>query len=1483
MSSSLKSTTGSELPFHPAVVEWFTSSFRAATAAQQQAWPEIGAGHNTLLLAPTGSGKTLAAFLVAIDRILFAESPPETPGVRTLYLSPLKALGVDVERNLRAPLAGIVAVADRHGLPHQPLRVGVRSGDTPSSDRAKMMKAPPEILITTPESLFLILTSQARKILTTVDTVIIDEIHSMVSTKRGAHLFLSLERLERQRTFAGRDVAMQRVGLSATQRPLDEIARLLGGAECDRDQFRARPVSIIEAGRRKPMDLSIEVPVEDMTDLASNGPASVETAIPSIWPSIHPRLVALIRQHRSTMIFVNSRRLAERMATAINETAEEEIALAHHGSIAKDRRLLIEDRLKRGTLPAIVATSSLELGIDMGAVDLVIQIEAPPSVASGIQRIGRAGHHVDGVSKGVVFPKYRGDLLACSAAVTHMLSGHVEETRYPRNPLDVLAQQLVAMVALEDASADELYDLVRCAAPFAELPRSAFDGLLDLLSGRYPSDEFAELRARINWDRLTNRVSPRRGTQRLAIANAGTIPDRGLYGVFLPSQEDQRANRVGELDEEMVFECNPGDVFLLGASSWRVLEITHERVIVEPAAGEPGRMPFWRGDGIGRPLDFGRAIGKLTRELTAAPPDTARRRLMEQHALDARAASNLLTYLHEQVDATGRAPSDKTIVIEQFLDEIGDWRIAILSPFGARVHAPWATAVAARLRQEFDVEVDMMHADDGMVFRLAATDEPPDYRLFLPTAEEIEDLVTRELGGTALFAARFRENAARALLLPRRQPGRRTPLWLQRRKSADLLNVAARYPKFPIMLETYRECLRDVFDLPGLQGLLNDIAHRRIAIEVVRTSTPSPFASALMFNYTANFIYNGDAPLAERRAATLVLDQVQLKELLGEAPLRDLLDAESLDELVDELLRRKPQFGLRDADSIHDLLRYVGDLTRDELATWPRHDSLDGDAAIDELVQQRRIVALTICGQSRFVAVEDVARYRDAIGCVPPMGIPHDFLEPVENPLVDLVSRFARTHIPFHPEQLADRWGLGVGPIRTALKRLAADHRVVDGEFLPGGRGQEWCDTEVLRKIKRRSLAKLREQVEPVEAERYAAFLARWHAIDHPRRGLDGLLDAIDQLQGLPLPYSEWLGHVLPLRVEDFQATQLDTLCAAGELVWQGHGALGTHDGRISLYLADAAPALSRTPSPIEDPLEQQIAAHLKSNGASFFDAIATALGGFRNDLLDALWRLVWNGHVTNDTTAPLRALADGSTRRKRQHTRFRSRRASRLSGSEGRWSLWWHAEQQPSPTERQTALAWQLIERHGILTRDAIGTEGVVGGFSAIYPVLKAMEEAGKVRRGYFVEGLGAAQFAAPGAEDRLRAATDDARQEQQLQTMAAIDPANPYGAALRWPENSASSRPQRATGTTVVLWEGRLIGYLFRNGQRVLTFLPEAPELRDVAVRKLLEALAKLALQRKWIYAEIDDVPAGQSPLAPMFQDHGFALYNAGFRLRA
>jgi len=1493
--------------FHAPVRAWFEAAFDAPTRAQALAWPAIATGASTLVLAPTGSGKTLAAFLSAIDRFSF--EPPASPGARcrVLYVSPLKALAVDVERNLRAPLAGIAAVAARSSTPLHPLEVEVRSGDTPQATRARIVRTPPDVLITTPESLYLLLTAQSRAILASVDVVIVDEIHAMVPTKRGAHLAISLERLEALRRNARpKAPPLQRIGLSATQRPLDEVARFLGG----RADGTWRPVTIVDASSRKEFDVRVEVPVDDLSKLGEqedsvpSGPASKAPPVRSIWPAIHPRLVELIKAHRSTILFVNSRRLAERLAQSINELAGDEIALAHHGSIAREKRSEIEERLKRGNLPAIVATSSLELGIDMGAVDLVIQLEAPPTVASALQRIGRAGHSVGAVSNGVVFPKHRGDLLPCAAVVDRMLRGVVEETVPPKNPLDVVAQQIVATVAgpplvpkskkakvTEPAAvpADALFEIVTGAAPFAELPRTAFDSVLDMLSGRYPSDDFAELRPRVTWDRIAGTLKPRPGALRLAVTNGGTITDRGLYGVYLVSG-GEKSKRVGEVDEEFVFESRVGEVFLLGASSWRIEEITHERVTVTPAPGEPGKMPFWHGDRPGRPRELGRAIGALARELSALTPAKARTLLHERHMFDERATKNLLAYLADEREAAGAIPTDETIVVERFVDELGDHRVCVLSPLGARIHAPWATAVAARLREETGNEVDTLWSDDGMAFRVPEADRPPDAALFFPSAEEIESIVVDSIGGTSLFAARFREAASRALLLPRKSPNRRTPLWMQRKRAADLLAVASRHRNFPIVLETYREVLRDVFDLPALVDTLRAIEQRRIRVVTVDVRKPSPFAASLLFTWVASFLYDGDAPLAERKAHALSIDASQLRELLGEAELRELLDPDAIDEHERTLQHLVPTRVARSADAVHDLLLSIGDLSAEEL-----HARCDGPSSewLVALEKERRAFSFKVGRTKRWAAAEDAARYRDALGVVPPMGLPHVFLEPVADPLGDLVARFARTHGPFVPGSVATRLGLAVGAILPVIERLLQSGKLVAGEFLRGGRGREYCESNVLRALRRKSLAKLRREVEPVEPIALARFLPAWHRIVAPsavptRASPEALLSAIEQLQGAPIPASVLEQDILPARVPGYQPGDLDALCAAGEVTWAGVEPIGATggDGRIALYLTSHEPLVGRAPTPVDGDVAAKIRALLEARGAIFFTEIARTVGGYPGELLEVLWSMVWAGELTNDTLVPLRARMreEAPARRAPRGPRMPSRLGA-PAGSEGRWSLRARTIT-ASETERRAALARTLLDRHGILGREAVHAEELPGGWSSIYDVLKAMEDAGRIRRGYFVAGLGGAQFAIPGADDRLRALRDDWSVRGVSPgapiILAATDPANPYGAALAWPDREGTSRPQRAVGAYVVLHDGALLAWISRGEQSLLTFLSSDEPAFSQGSRALAGALAALAergARKTVLLAEVDGVPVDRSPLAPFLREAGFQAGARGF----
>jgi ATP-dependent helicase Lhr and Lhr-like helicase len=1515
-------------PFHRAVRQWFANAFDAPTRPQALGWRPIARGESTLILAPTGSGKTLTAFLSCLDRLMFTPIPEKSRRCRVLYVSPLKALAVDVERNLRAPLAGISQVAAALGDPYVVPAIAIRTGDTPTAERARFQREPADILITTPESLYLLLTSNAREALRSIDTIIVDEIHALVPTKRGAHLALSVERLT-----ARCDRPPQRIGLSATQRPLDEVARFLGGVNAteskvksresrartkskreDRDEAAEteiadefavnrgvvtyRPVTIVDAGAKKALRLSIEVPVEDMARLTTaddlpSGPASVGDTRPSIWSAIHPRLLELIKAHRSTLIFVNSRRLAERLAGALNEIAGETLVRSHHGSIARPQRVEVEDLLKAGALRALVATSSLELGIDMGAIDLVVQIEAPPSVASGLQRIGRGGHQANAVSEGVIFPKFRGDLVACAAVAKAMHEGSVEATRYPRNPLDVLAQQIVAMTSVDEWNVDELFATIRRAAPFAELSRTAFEGVLDMLSGRYPSDEFAELRPRVTWDRVAGTIVAREGAKRVAIANGGTIPDRGLYGVFLVGAGPGAA-RVGELDEEMVFESRVGETFVLGASSWRIEEITHDRVLVSPAPGEPGKMPFWKGDRAGRPLELGLAIGRLMHDLLRLSPAAAVERLTAEHDLDKAAAENLLQYLRDQISAARAIPDAATVVVERVRDELGDWRVCVLSPRGGRIHAPWAMAAAAKIREERGIDVETLWGDDGFVVRFPDVDEPPDPRLVLPDPDEVHALVVRQLGATALFAAKFRENAARSLLLPKRRPGMRAPLWQQRKRAADLLNVASRYGSFPVLLETYRECLRDFFDMPALVTTLTDIRSRRLRVATVDSETPSPFAASLLFTYVASFLYDGDAPLAERRAQALAVDQAQLRELVGDAELRELLDADAIDAIERQLQRLEPRYHAKSPDGVHDMLLSLGDLTADEMRA--RTVSIEVAASVEELARMRRVLSVRIAGDTRFIAVEDAARYRDALGTPLPPGIPESLLTPVRDPIGDLALRFARTHAPFTAADFASRYGLGHTAAESVLLRLTAEGRLVEGEFRPGGTHREWTDAGVLRMIRRRSLAKLRQEVEPVDQAVLGRLTTTWQGVVKRRQGADALLDAIEQLQGAPLPASILETEILPARIEAYDPADLDAMTAAGEVVWVGAEALGDRDGRIALYLADhlhrlLPPALASEARSREDDREARILEYLRSHGASFFAALHEAAGGgYPRETVDALWNLVWRGVVTNDTFHALRAFTQvrAPRRRPKRHEApaFRSRRLVPPS-AEGRWTVVTRVTAGPrdrsASTQWAAASAQQLLARHGVLTREAVGAETIPGGFGVVYPVLKALEESGRLRRGYFVAGLGATQFALAGAVDLLRSLRD-APDEPEVVVLAATDPANPYGATLRWPSKPVDAAgddpgrgPTRSVGATVVLVDGALAAYLARGDRILALFLPEAEPQRSKVARAVARALIDRARSgidapRGMLIEEIDGRPATLHPASGYFVEAGF-----------
>jgi ATP-dependent Lhr-like helicase len=1453
--------------FSPRTQEWFARAFAGPTPVQEQAWPAIATGEHVLISAPTGSGKTLAAFLSSLDRL--GRTPREDgTGIRVVYVSPLKALSYDVERNLQAPLIGIGA----------DIKVGIRTGDTPQKERAAMRRTPPDVLITTPESLYLMVTSQARDVLRDVEAVIIDEIHAVAATKRGAHMALTLERLSALvQAEHGRDP--QRIGLSATQNPLEEVGRFMVGPQ--------RTCRIVDAGVRKPLDLQIQVPVESMKEPDQSSvpldpldptPGGSEATRKSIWPAMYPQILELVREHRSTIVFVNARRGAERLALRLNELAAKqdeeagrpvvEIARAHHGSLAREERLVIEEQLKAGQLPCLVATSSLELGIDMGAVDLVLQVESPKSVSRGLQRIGRAGHSVGDTSKGRIFPKFRADLLECAVVVKLMREGKIEPTVVPRNPLDVLCQQIVAIAASVEADGDDappvlvddLYGLVTRTYTYAELSRELLENVLDMLDGRYPSQEFGELRPRIVWDRVAGTIRPRKGARQLAITNAGTIPDRGLYAVVLPD-----GRRVGELDEEMVYEARPGQTFLLGASSWRIEEIQRDRVVVTPAPGVPGAVPFWKGDSVGRPKELGRAIGEFSRWAVDQTPEL----LAADYDLDDLAARNLVDFLQEQQEATRVIPSDRTIVVERFRDEIGDWRLCVLSPFGGRVHAAWALALSAKIRDEAGLESDAIWSDDGIIVHLPDADEPPGADLVLLDPEDVEDQVVAELGSSALFGARFRENAGRALLIPRAYPGKRTPLWQQRLKAQSLLEVAKQYSDFPIILETYRECLRDVLDVPGLIDLLQGLHSRDLSLVEVETRTASPFASSLLFDYVATYMYEGDTPNAERRAAALSLDRDLLRELLGQEELRDLIDADALDQVEADLQHRSTRTQATDRDGLADVLRRLGDLSREEVRARVLAD-LDSDAMLAQLIDERRAVKLRVGGEERWIAADDAGLYRDAFGAVPPGGLPAAFLESVERPTERLVARYARTHGPFTTEDLRVRWGVDPS---SALAALEGRGDLLRGELRPGGSGREWCDPEVLRRIRRASLAVLRKEIEATDQRALAAFQPSWMGVDRyspSGAGIDRLREMLVPLQGLALPADVWERDVLPRRVGAYSPTWMDQLCASGEVVWVGAGALGRNSGRVALYFREDAQALGqpwvrggveRPDLPEHDQLRERLAI-----SPCFFTDFLAELPLAPEQIQEALWDLVWAGEVTNDAFAPLRAprltLARAQKnalqrRGSRAGTRFGSRRGAGAAAqqTQGRWALTTSIFRTAvEPGLRRRTIAELLLERYGIVTREHVLAEGVPGGFSSLYDSLSSLETLGVCRRGYFVEGLGGAQFALPGAVERLRTQADRA-EESPPRVLAATHPAQPYGAALPWPkrrdDTDARAKPARAAGAYVVLAGAEPVVYVDRGGRGIQVLV----QRDDPRLRPALEALAafvtadrkhKLSLER-------------------------------------
>lgn len=1553
--------------FRPQVAAWFADVFAAPTAVQAAAWESISAGENALVIAPTGSGKTLAEFLWALNSLVEAEGqtvlPAATPaemtaaekgrGVKVLYISPLKALGVDVEHNLRAPLQGIARAAQRMGLPEPNVTIGVRSGDTPSAERARQLRRPPDIMITTPESAYLMLTSKAAGILRDVDTVIIDEIHALAGTKRGVHMALTLERLAR---VAGE---FQRIGLSATVRPPRTVAQFLGGD---------RPVQIIDPPAEKKWTLDVHGVVPDMADLPTPEPGStigemtiddpsglsalgplepldpevteaaeaadIEPYAPaqkSIWPFIEQDVYKQVMGARSTLIFVNSRRTAERLTSRINELYASEhdpealarpsrrdpaqlmkqvdtvghapaiIARAHHGSVSKDERALTETMLKEGTLKAVVATSSLELGIDMGAVDLVINVESPPSIASGLQRVGRAGHGVGEVSRGAFYPKHRADLVQTTVTVEQMRAGEIEAISVPRNPLDVLVQQTVAAVAMEDLYVDDWFDTVRRAFPYRELARDVFDAVIDLASGVYPSTDFAELKPRVNFDRVTGVLSARPGAQRVAVTSGGTIPDRGMFGVFLVGAESGSVpRRVGELDEEMVYESRVGDVFTLGASSWRIEDITRDQVLVTPAPGHTGRLPFWNGDQAGRPAELGAAIGAFRRHVSAAEPDVVATRLRAA-GLDQWAADNVVAFLDEQRSATGVVPDEKTLVLERFKDEVGDWRVVLHSPYGRGVNAAWALAVGARVAEETGMDPQAVAGDDGIVIRLPEGEAEPGAHLFTFEENEIADVVTEHVGGSALFASRFRECAARALLLPRRNPGKRAPLWQQRQRAAQLLDVARNYPSFPIILETVRECLQDVYDVPALTELMAALGNHTVRVAEVTTEQPSPFASTLLFNYTGAFMYEGDTPLAEKRAAALALDPALLAKLLGEVELRELLEPEIVRETHEQLQRTAEGRQARTVEELIDVLRIIGPIPVAELTahtTWPT-------PAADALREAGdRVMEVRIAGVEHLAVQLDAPLLRDGLGVPVPPGVPAQ-VAPITDAADQLVGRWARTRGPFVLTDLVDAFGLAP----SVAARLLDRDDIIEGHYRQGVDEQEYCNKDVLGVIRRRSLARARSQMQPVSHSALARFQAQWNNVapvgtDPELAGVDGTFMAIEQLAGVRLPASAWESVVLPQRVFGYQPAYLDELTSSGEVLIVGAGAAGAGDPWLMLLPADYAPQLMGQAETSLSILEERVMELLSGGGGFLFSDLKAALTvETDDDLRTALWALCEKGLVAPDSFARVRdhlVSGHGTRAHRARRTPARGRlRMGRTSFAQsqragahtpsdvlGRWSALPAAA--TDATQRGIAHGEAWLDRYGVVTRGSVVSEDVVGGFALAYKVLSSFEDNGQAMRGYFVEGLGAAQFSTRAVVDRLRGLDDSpdvggwpsGTDDPAVYVLAAADPANPYGAALPWPETG----PTRGAGALVVLIDGLLLAHLTRGGKTLRIFDHTLPKSDVDAPRIIVEALQNV-ISKNWLkpvnIEKINGEPALSSPCLESFRAAGAKMIPRGIKV--
>jgi ATP-dependent helicase Lhr and Lhr-like helicase len=1489
------------MPFHPLVRQWFDETLGAPSAPQVRGWPAIASGAHTLILAPTGTGKTLAAFLWELNALIErGQEAPLPNAVQILYVSPLKALGNDVHVNLERPLAQLRDRFEAAGQVFPEIRVAVRSGDTSPSARARMLRKTPHILITTPESLSILLTTErGRGIFPGVRAVIVDEIHAVAGGKRGAHLALTLERLDTLCRHAGVD-APQRIGLSATQRPLDEVARFLGGcdpAEALSAEPRFREVTIVDCGLVKPMDVSVRSPVPDLARV--NG---------SVWPSVAELALQAIRGARTTLVFVNNRGQAERMAARINTLAGVEVARPYHGSLARERRLALERALKAGELPALVTTSALELGIDIGSVDLVLQLQSPKRVSAAVQRIGRAGHSIGDISRGVIVPTFRDDLVESIAVVQAVRAGEVEPTRVPQNALDVLAQTLVAIASTTEGpsspdvgtTADEAFRIVRSAYPYHRLSRAAFEETLGMVSGKYPSELAAELQPRITWDRTTGRITGTRGSRMTAVISGGTIPDRGLYTVNLADR-----TRLGELDEEFVHESRVGDVFQLGSSTWRINTIEHDRVIVTPAPGAPARMPFWHGEFMARSIELSRRVGALRRESSVS--QASDEEFAAEHECDVSSATTLRSYVAEQRAATGVVPDDRTFVVEHFRDEVDAVRVVIHAPVGARVTAPWGMALAQRAREVLggNADVQVQTSDDGLMLRLPNLGgEPPVRALFALTSEEARRRVLEEVGTTPLFGARFRMNAARALLLPRSVGRRRMPLWLQRLRASDLLETVRQFPSFPILVETYREVLQDAFDLDALSEVLRAITEGQVGVRYVETERPSPFASGLQFGFVMDWLYVDDTPRAERAAASLAIDQELLDDIMGGIgsgdPVADAALERAIQEIVAVRSGTSPGRRARTADELAHWLSRAGDLTPAELRLRVADPDrwIDGIDPMEALLASGRAVA-TPAAWGRIVLAEDVPRYE------------HSGEAGVRR---EILARYLAIAGPVTLETILARYPWPRAWVERRLAEWETARTLVRGVF-PGGDGAaQWCSRRIIERARRRALAALRAEIDATDLPTFAAFLGRWQHVDARDRlsGERGVARVLEQLDGLPRPGAAWERDYLPSRVADYDQAWLSHLATLGAVVWAG-----APPGGEVRFFARGEGALWRRPEEVAlSDNAAAVRAALERGGAAFLPDLEAATGLRPFTLRDAIRELVVAGIATNDTIEAMREVirlsplattarpvpdptrwlpADYTpsagrrivARRPTSRRLPRWHRPDRPGATNAAWVGRWSLVDTPgtlgperTEEERAAAIAHHWLDRYGIVARDWWARERPSVAWRAIYHELRRMEMRGEVRRGYFVAGLGGAQFAVPEAVERLRAAREDP--DAPLIVMAASDPANPYRVVASTDGGPDPLHRPRGSGALLVTRHGRVVLAVEGRGRRVRV----APDLSDQEVTAAAVALAgyitrrtsRSAIRRPSTLDTIDGAPAGGSGWTDAFRAAGYRSGGSG-----